>query len=123
MSATRDLRRRLRADQSQTRFEPCLPRSAREPPSGLGWLHEIKHDGFRILAHRQGRAVRLVTRNGNDLAASPFAVEAIAALPVRSCVIDVEAIVCDDGGLAVFDLVRGLAATIARFCARSICWK
>ena len=52
--------------------------------------------------------VRLITRNGNDLAARfPLAVEAVAALPVRSCVIDGEAIVCNDNGLAVFDLIRG----------------
>jgi bifunctional non-homologous end joining protein LigD len=60
------------------------------------------------LAHRQGRAVRLITRNGHDLADRfPLAAAAIEALPVRSCVIDGEAIVCDDGGLAVFDLIRG----------------
>jgi hypothetical protein len=33
-------------------IEPCLPSPAKVPPSGEGWLHEIKHDGFRILAHR-----------------------------------------------------------------------
>ena len=41
---------------------------ADEPPAGPGWIHEIKHDGFRILAHRRGRSVRLITRNGHDLA-------------------------------------------------------
>jgi len=47
-------------------------------------------------------------RNGNDLAPRfPTAVAAIAALPVRSCIIDGEAIACDESGLAVFDLVRG----------------
>jgi bifunctional non-homologous end joining protein LigD len=71
-------------------------------------IHEIKHDGFRILAHRQGRAIRLMSRNGSDLTDRfPLAAEAVATLPVRSCVIDAEAIVCDDNGLAVFDLVRG----------------
>jgi bifunctional non-homologous end joining protein LigD len=104
----RELRRRLSANQSPPRFDPCLPRLADWPPAGPGWIHEIKHDGFRILAHRQGRAVRLITRNGQDLADPfPLATEAIAALPVRSCVIDGEAIVCDDDGLAVFDLIRG----------------
>ena len=49
-------------------FDPCLPRSADEPPAGPGWIDEIKHDGFRILAHRRGRSVRLITRNGHDLA-------------------------------------------------------
>jgi bifunctional non-homologous end joining protein LigD len=105
---TRELRRRVRADQSQPRFDPCLPRLADRPPAGPDWIHEIKHDGFRILAHRRDRSVRLITRNGHDLGDRfPVAAEAIEALPVRSCVIDGEAIVCDDNGLAVFDLIRG----------------
>jgi bifunctional non-homologous end joining protein LigD len=37
---------------------------ADRPPAGDGWIHEIKHDGFRILAHRQGQASRLMSRNG-----------------------------------------------------------
>ena len=49
-----------------------------------------------------------MTPNGHDLADRfPLAAEAVAALPVRSCVIDGEAIVTDDSGLAVFDLIRG----------------
>jgi hypothetical protein len=47
-------------------IEPCLPSLAEAPPSGPGWLHEIKHDGFRILARRDGAGVRLITRAGND---------------------------------------------------------
>jgi bifunctional non-homologous end joining protein LigD len=106
-STTRELQRRLRAEQSLPRFEPCLPRPASEPPAGPGWIHEIKHDGFRILAHRRGRAVRLFSRNGHNFADRfPLITEAIEALPVRSCVVDGEAIVCDDGGLAVFELIR-----------------
>jgi len=46
---------------------PCLPSRAERPPSGPEWLHEIKHDGFRILARRDGAGVRLITRAGNDL--------------------------------------------------------
>src|ERR1700722_15646032 len=107
-SVMRELQRRVRSEQSLPRFEPCLPRVAAVPPSGPGWIHEIKHDGFRILAHRQGRAVRLLTRNGKDLADRfPLAAAAILALPVKSCVVDAEAIVCDDTGMAVFDLIRG----------------
>jgi bifunctional non-homologous end joining protein LigD len=108
MTTTRELRRRLGADRSLPRYELCLPRPAKQPPAGAGWIHEIKHDGFRILAHRQGRSVRLITRNGHDLADRfPPAADAIAALPVKSCVIDGEAIVCNDEGLAVFNLIRG----------------
>ncbi len=107
-SVMRELKRRVRAELSRPKFEPCLPRTAYQPPAGPGWIHEIKHDGFRILAHRQGRSTRLITRNGRDLADRfPLAAAAIEALPIRSCVIDGEAIVCDDNGLAVFDLIRG----------------
>jgi bifunctional non-homologous end joining protein LigD len=60
------------------------------------------------MAHRHGRSVRLITRNRHDFAERfPLAAAAIAALPARSCVIDGEAIVCNDDGLAVFDLIRG----------------
>jgi bifunctional non-homologous end joining protein LigD len=88
--------------------EPCLPTSAKAPPSGPGWLHEIKHDGFRILARRDRTGVRLITRNGSDFTDHfPAIAIALKSLPVRSCIIDGEAIVCDENGLAVFDLIRG----------------
>jgi ATP-dependent DNA ligase len=89
------------------RGAPCLPRPAAEPPVGPGWLHEIKHDGFRILARRDARGVRLFTRNGYDFA-DRFSkiVEAVSNLPVRSCFIDGEAIVVDEDGLSVFELLR-----------------
>ena len=97
----------MRFDRSLPRFEPCLPRPAKEPPVGPGWIHEIKHDGFRIIARRDAAGVRLITRNGYDLAARfPLAAAAIAALPARSCVVDGEAIAVDDNGLSVFDLIR-----------------
>ena len=88
-------------------IEPCLPRPAEKPPGGLGWIHEIKHDGFRLMARRDSAGVQLMTRNGNDFSARfPFIAAAIAALPVRSCLIDGEAIVTANSGLAVFDLIR-----------------
>jgi len=88
-------------------IEPCLPSPAKAPPSGPGWLHEIKHDGFRILARRDAAGVRLITRAGNDLSSRfPFITMALGKLSVRSCLIDGEAIVCDKNGLAVFDLIR-----------------
>ena len=39
---------------------PCLPSSAPQPPSGEEWLHEIKHDGFRLIAHKE--IARIETR-------------------------------------------------------------
>ena len=47
-------------------IEPCLPRRADKPPAGRDWIHEIKHDGFRIMARRDAASVRLLTRNGHE---------------------------------------------------------
>jgi bifunctional non-homologous end joining protein LigD len=46
---------------------PCLPIKADAPPSDGLWVHEIKHDGFRIIARKDGPRVRLYSRPGNDL--------------------------------------------------------
>jgi len=56
------------------------------------WLHEIKHDGFRISARKNGAEVRLYSRPGNDLTRRfPLIVETLARLRSRSCIIDGEA--------------------------------
>jgi len=57
----------LRSERAAPRLgiiEPCLPSPVKVPPSGPGWLHEIKHDGFRILARKDSAGVRLITRAG-----------------------------------------------------------
>ena len=46
---------------------PCLPTKALRPPTGTLWLHEITHDGFRVIARKDGDRVRLYSRSGNDL--------------------------------------------------------
>jgi bifunctional non-homologous end joining protein LigD len=76
---------------------PCLPTKASTPPSGALWLHEIKHDGFRVIARKDGTKVRLYSRPGNDLTYRfPLIAETVAGLPSRSCVIDGEAVACGD---------------------------
>jgi bifunctional non-homologous end joining protein LigD len=88
-------------------IEPCLPSAAERPPSGPDWVHEIKHDGYRLMARRDPVGIRLLTRNGHDWAPRyPLIVEAVNALKVRSCLIDGEAVACDENGLAVFELLR-----------------
>jgi ATP-dependent DNA ligase len=82
--------------------EPCLP-SPERPPSGPDWIHEIKHDGFRIIARKDGERVRLYSRPGNDFTRRfPLIVETLARLRSRSCIIDGEAVACDDNGVASF---------------------
>jgi len=85
----------------------CLPTKTDKLPSRSQWLQEIKHDGFRIIARKTGAQLRLYSRPGNDLTYRfPLIVEALARLRSRSCIIDGEAVACDDNGVASFDLIR-----------------
>jgi len=66
-------------------IEPCLPTSAPQPPRGEQWLHEIKHDGFRVICRKAGDRVKLFSRPGNDLSKRfPLIVEALSRLRVRA---------------------------------------
>jgi bifunctional non-homologous end joining protein LigD len=85
---------------------PCLPTKADKLPSGSQWLHEIKHDGFRTIARKDGGRVRLYSRPGNDMIRRfPLIAQALTGLRSRSCIIDGEAVACDDNGVASFDLI------------------
>jgi hypothetical protein len=80
---------------------------APEPPSGEQWLHEIKHDGFRMLVRRDAAGVRLFTRNGHDWTGRfPLIVRGALSLKAASCLIDGEAVCCDDNGVSNFNRIR-----------------
>jgi ATP-dependent DNA ligase len=86
---------------------PCLPSRAERPPAGPRWIHEIKHDGFRMMVRRDGAGVRLLTRNGYDWADRyPLIAAAAGALGVRSCLIDGEAVAYDADGMPSFNRLR-----------------
>jgi bifunctional non-homologous end joining protein LigD len=81
--------------------------SSGRPPSGPGWVHEIKLDGFRMMVRRAATGVRLLTRNGIDwMARYPLIATAAGALPARSFLLDGEAVACDCDGMPVFDRLR-----------------
>jgi bifunctional non-homologous end joining protein LigD len=85
-------------------IEPCIPTRATKPPVGPQWIHEIKHDGYRLIARKRDGRVRLFTRNGFDWSdCYPRISEAVAALRTASATIDGEAVWCDGDGLAIFD--------------------
>jgi bifunctional non-homologous end joining protein LigD len=70
-------------------ISPCLPTKTDRLPSGSEWLHEIKHDGFRVIAGKKGAQVKLHSRPGNDLTHRfPLIVETLARLRSRSYIID-----------------------------------
>ncbi len=63
---------------------PCQPSKVARPPSGALWVHEIKHDGYRLMVRRDGSRVRCFTRNGHDWADRfPAIVDAASASTQR----------------------------------------
>src|SRR5262249_41056256 len=84
---------------------PAVPRPI---PAERSWLAARNQtSGLPHSGQKDATGVRLITRAGNDFSSRfPFIAMAVAKLPVRSCLIDGEAIVCDENGLAVFELIR-----------------
>jgi bifunctional non-homologous end joining protein LigD len=94
---------------------PAQPVLRLKPPAGTDWVHEIKHDGYRMIVHRDGSTVRLYSRNACDwtvrLASIAAAAEMIKA---KSFTIDGEAVVLGPDGLSRFEeLSRREAARTA----------
>jgi bifunctional non-homologous end joining protein LigD len=88
-------------------IEPCLPTPSRIVPDGSRWAFEVKHDGFRFIARRDGDRVRVFSRNARDWTDRvPLIVEAMLALPVTSATIDGEGVVTDERGVTDFERLR-----------------
>ena len=91
-------------------IEPCLPVVGVKPPSGDGWIHEIKHDDYRLQVQRRNGRVRLFTRRGFDWTHRfPWIVESAAKLKVTSVTLDGEAVCCRDDGIPDFDALHSQA--------------
>ncbi len=89
-----------------TFIPPQLALQAETPPSSTGWLHELKLDGYRIQAHKEGSAVQLLTRTGLDWTHRMKTIAAqVATLPCKSAVLDGEVVVlAEDGNTSFADL-------------------
>src|SRR6266481_3617007 len=85
-------------------FEPCIPTRGTKVPAGPDWIHEIKHDGYRLIVQRDGARVRLFTRNGHDWTGRyPLIVEAALKNRTTSFVIDGEAVLLGVDGVSDFN--------------------
>jgi bifunctional non-homologous end joining protein LigD len=74
--------------------------------SGAGWLFELKLDGYRVLAARDG-GPRLLSRNGNDFSACfPEVIRAIRALPLERLILDGEVVALDESGRPSFQRLQ-----------------
>src|SRR4051812_40931226 len=89
------------------RVEPCLPTLVSTPPAGDRWWHEIKWDGYRLVAYVRGGRVCLRTRRGRDWTDRfPTIAAALRELPVRSAILDGEAVVLDEAGRSSFSALQ-----------------
>jgi bifunctional non-homologous end joining protein LigD len=87
--------------------DPCIPTLADKPPAGPGWVHEIKHDGYRLIVRRDGATGRLFTRRGYDWTGRyPAIASAAAKIRAQSFTLDGEAVVCGEDGVAIFDALH-----------------
>ena len=85
-------------------FEPCIPTRGTKVPDRPEWIHEIKHDGYRLIIQRDGKRVRLCTRNGHDWSNRyPLIVEAALQNRSTSFVIDGEAVLLGVDGRSDFN--------------------
>jgi bifunctional non-homologous end joining protein LigD len=84
-------------------IEPCAPTVVPKPPIGEGWVHEIKHDGYRLMIRKSAGRVTLFTRRGFDWTARyPQLVAAAEAIKAASFLIDGEAVCAGDDGVTDF---------------------
>jgi len=91
------------------KLAPQLAVLATHPPTGAQWLHEIKFDGYRILAFVKSGKVTLRTRNGLDWTAKfPGIAKALARLKVDSAILDGEAVVLDREGRSDFQALQAM---------------
>jgi bifunctional non-homologous end joining protein LigD len=88
-------------------IEPCQPSKVARPPSGPLWVHELQHDGYRLMVRRDGSRVRCFTRGGHDWANRfPAIVDAALRIKASSFLIDGEAVIARDDGTPDFHALR-----------------
>ncbi|MFO1304463.1 MAG: DNA ligase D [Burkholderiales bacterium] len=86
---------------------PMLTALESEPPVGEDWIHEIKYDGYRLVARIERGKCRLFSRNAKDWTATfPQVARDLAALPVVDAWIDGEVVVLDDSGKSSFQRLQ-----------------
>lgn len=98
---------------SPTSFiRPCAPTEIGRPPRDPCWMHEIKQDGYRIIAHKDGDMIRLWTRLKNECSGRFIQIaDTLRRLPISSCTIDGEAVVVRPDGHCDFYALKAAAGS------------
>ena len=95
-----------------TTLPPMLTTLVSEPPVGEDWIHEVKYDGYRLVARIERGKARLFSRNEKEWTASfPDVARDLAALPVQSAWIDGEVVVLDETGRSSFQALQNALAS------------
>jgi bifunctional non-homologous end joining protein LigD len=81
---------------------PCLPSLADNPPKGAGWIHEIKHDGFRMMVRRNGVGRSAIHENGYDWTDR----YSLICGPAQFCLMAKRSIATRMASLYAFDLIK-----------------
>ena len=95
--------------------EPMKAATTSPPPEDGRWLYEVKFDGFRVLAVKNGKDVELWSRNQKRLDERfPEVVKAVARLSIRGCVLDGEVCALNQEGRSSFQLLQNSGAATHR---------
>jgi bifunctional non-homologous end joining protein LigD len=94
---------------------PQLATLVSQAPSGEGWLHEMKYDGYRILARLDHGRVALLSRNGRDWTEKfPAIAEAVARFPAERAMLDGEIAVLQPDGTTSFQALQNFLSGTGR---------
>jgi ATP dependent DNA ligase domain len=102
-------------------IHPCQPTVATKPPTGPGWAHELKHDGYRLQIHVRDGRVRLFTMNGADWSKRYPLIIQDAARIKGSAILDAEAVWLDTNGWLTSRRCTVVSTMLALLPSRSIC--
>jgi bifunctional non-homologous end joining protein LigD len=97
---------------------PAVPKLRASPPTGEGWLYELKFDGYRVQLHKAGLSSAIFGRNWGDFSRRyPAIAAAVLGLPTKSCIIDGELIARDvDGRPDFLALLHGRHVPVSVYC-------
>ena len=91
-------------------IHPCRPIVAKRPPVGPGWVHELKHDGYRLQIRIRDGQVRLFTMNGHNWTDRyPRIVEEAGRIK-GAAILDAEVVCLDEKGIPEFNTLHSRTA-------------
>lgn len=97
----------LKSSSFPKKISPELATLVDEPPSGTEWLHEIKLDGYRLIAFKEKNKIRLMTRNNNNWTEKFLSIaKEISKLPIDNIILDGEVVVLDENQHSNFQLLQ-----------------